>query len=187
MPDWLTLPNLLTVARIAITPWIGVMIARGEYARAFPWYFLASMSDTVDGYLARRFRWTSAAGAYLDPIADKLMIVTLYLALAWAEAIPKWVAGVVLGRDLLILLMALMALAFTTVRKFPPSVWGKWSTFCQLSYGGFTFMYRAWPQLPLGLVIEVAKWAAVAATIWSGIHYAYRAYRTSTLSRDSAH
>jgi cardiolipin synthase len=186
MASWLTLPNLLTVARIAITPWIGFMIAGGEYARAFPWYFLASMSDAADGYLARRFKWTSPAGAYLDPIADKLMIVTLYLALAWAGAIPTWVAGVVLGRDVLILVMAAAALALTKVRKFPPSVWGKLSTFCQLSYGGFTFMYRAWPQLPLEMVIEGAKWAAVTATVWSGVHYAYRAV-AGTLSRGSAH
>src|SRR5579883_2909018 len=100
--------------------------------RALALFAAAAVTDALDGALARRFGWTSTAGAYLDPIADKALLSGLYLTLAVTGDIPWWLVGLIFGRDLLILAAAGLALLFTRLRAFPPSLWGKVSTIFQV-------------------------------------------------------
>ena len=164
------LPNLLTIARIILTPWIGWYLYKNDPRGAFPILFFAGFSDGVDGYLARRFGWASKAGAYLDPIADKLLLVTLWVGLGLAHRAPWWMVGLALGRDALILAFTGGTLLLRGIRDFPPSIWGKRSTFFQLSYCGWQVMDMAWNFLP-GWWLEA--WLALAAltTFWSGVDY----------------
>ena len=93
---------------------------------------VAGFTDLFDGYLARRFGWESALGAYLDPIADKLLLSSLFLALAYKNIFPWWLVRTVLGRDVAILIGGLILMRFTKLRQFPPTQVGKLSTFVQI-------------------------------------------------------
>lgn len=166
----LTLPNLVTLLRLILAPFVAADILNGNFRRAIALCFFAGLTDVIDGLLARKMGETSRSGAYLDPIADKILLSVVYVALGLSKAIPWWMVAVVFGRDVLILAMAGYGLLFTKIRKFPPSVWGKLSTFFQISAALMILCARAGFPAPDRLAI----WLMVAATIWSGIHYAWR-------------
>jgi cardiolipin synthase len=177
MPAWLTPPNLLSGIRIAVAPWLGYQLARGNFRIALPVLFLAGISDGLDGYLARRYNWRSPLGEKLDPVADKVLAATLYLCFAWQGLLPWGVSALVLGRDALILGFAAVALGIGRVRDFPPSIWGKLSTACQLLLAGACVLRAGWSNLPPQTVFIVLMWATVAATAWSGLDYLRTAAR----------
>ncbi len=143
---------------------------------ALVWFAAAACTDGLDGCLARRFGWQTAAGAYLDPFADKILLSGVFIGLAMIGETPLWFVGLVFGRDLLILLFVAFALAFTSVRKFPPSFWGKLSTLLQASAGTVMLARAALPSPPLEWAAAPLLWAAAAGTVWSGVHYGWRGY-----------
>jgi cardiolipin synthase len=163
-------PNLFTLARLVLAPVVANGILNHRYGRALILFFVAGLTDVIDGYLARRMGDSTPVGAYFDPIADKLLLSVVYLALGWAHAIPWWIVWLVFGRDFLILGMAAYGLLFTSIRKFPPSVWGKISTFFQISAA----MVVMGDQAGISTPVTLAIWLMVAATLWSGVHYAWR-------------
>jgi cardiolipin synthase len=165
-----TLPNLFTLARLLLTPFVVLAILNASYGRGLVLFFLAGISDVVDGFLARRLGESTPAGAYFDPVADKILLSAIYIALGIVHAIPWWMVGLVFGRDILILAMAAYGLLFTSVRKFPPSVWGKISTFLQIAAALVVMGARDGIPAPVGL----ALWLMVAGTIWSGVHYLWQ-------------
>jgi cardiolipin synthase len=171
------LPNGLTLLRIALTPAVGYFLFRNDARAALPLLAAAALTDAADGWLARRLGATSPSGAYLDPLADKLLAATVFLALAAAGRLPWWLAALVLGRDLLILAFVAWALRFTRLRKFPPSVWGKASTVAQFSLGVACVLEMAAPAAWLTGAVRLLVWAAAAATAWSGLHYGWTAAR----------
>ena len=166
--------NLATLARIALSPAIALAMYRGASLRALILFTIAGFTDVLDGELARRFHWDSRAGAYLDPIADKVLMSTVFICLAVWNALPWWFVAIVFGRDLLILGGSAVALAFTTLRKFPPTVWGKLSTFLQILTATCWMSAAAFPSLTLDSAARIATWLATTATVWSGIHYGWR-------------
>ena len=176
----LNLPNLFTLARLVLAPFIAADIVGGRYARALILLFAAGVTDVIDGYLARRLQSATPAGAYFDPVADKILLSAVYIALGVAGAMPWWMVGVVFGRDVLILAMAAYGLLFTTHRKFPPSVWGKISTFCQIGAALVVMGARAGIAVPDAW----ALYLMVLATLWSGTHYVWRAV---VMIRQTAH
>ena len=171
MPVWLTPPNILSGLRILISPWLGYQLAHGNFRIALPVLFLTGISDGLDGYLARRYGWQSPLGEKLDPIADKVLVATLYLCFAWQGLLPWGVSALVLGRDALILCFAAVALGLDRVRRFPPSIWGKLSTALQLLLAGACVWRAGWPGQPPEPVFLSVLWLAVAATVWSGATY----------------
>src|SRR5258706_3271907 len=118
--------------RIVLVPVVWYCIWQREYEKAILYGFFASVSDVLDGFLAVRGTVTSRFGALADPIADKLLLSGSYLTFWLAREIEPWIAGIVIGRDLLILGVALIAWRFAQLRDFPPSVWGKASTLIQI-------------------------------------------------------
>jgi len=166
----LTLPNLLTILRLALTPFIAVAILGGAYSRAIVLCFLAGLSDGIDGLLARKLGQSSQFGAYFDPIADKILLSAVYISLGIAHDIEWWMVALVFGRDIFILAMAAYGFLFTTIRKFPPSIWGKISTFFQILAALAVLSYRAGLAIPTGPFL----WCMAAVTAWSGLHYAWR-------------
>src|SRR5437899_2382940 len=133
MPRLSDAPNLLTVARLLLAPFILWTIASGRHRVALALFVVAALTDGLDGLLARRFRQITAIGAYLDPIADKVLLSGAYLSLAAAGSVPWWLVAVIFGRDVLLLISSGVALVFTKFRQFEPSVWGKASTFVQIA------------------------------------------------------
>lgn len=98
----LSLPNLITIFRIFMVPLIVWLIITGEFLVAFAVFMLAGMSDGVDGFIAKRFNQTTELGAYLDPIADKLLLVSIYVSLGFRDILPPWLVILVVSRDILI-------------------------------------------------------------------------------------
>lgn len=183
MQRWLSPPNLVTLLRLALVPLILRAIVNGQHAWALGIFALAAFTDLLDGGLARQFQWSTSLGAYLDPIADKTLLSGLYLTLAFTGDIPWWFVGVIFGRDLLILAAVGLALLLTRLRGFPPSVWGKASTFFQIATA-VAWMTRNATQSPLAERVALALiWPTAAMTIWSGIHYAWRGFRMVRMVR----
>ena len=166
------LPNLLSLARLAMAPYLFLLLWRREYAAALGLCFLAGLTDGLDGLLARRFGAASRLGAYLDPAADKVLLSGAFVTLALDGAIDRWLAVLVIGRDLLIVLLAAGAFLLMSLRSFPPSIWGKASTAAQIAFILAVLAHLCgWVGAQPVMALE---WLTVALTSWSGIHYAWR-------------
>lgn len=171
------LPNLLTLSRLLITPLVALSILGGAYGQALGWLIAAGITDGLDGWLARRFGWSTRVGALLDPVTDKLLLVTVYVAMGIAGIVPKWLVALVLGRDVLILAFAGVALLLTTQRSFSPSRWGKLSTLIQILTGLLAIGSRAFGSAVLETSAHGMVFVTAAVTLWSGIDYGLRAAR----------
>lgn len=179
MPRWLNLANLFTLSRLVLTPFIVRDILEGRHTRALLLFFIAAWTDAVDGWLARVSRSATSTGAYLDPIADKCLLSGIFLALGAASIVPWWFVVVVFGRDLYLLLAVAAMLALTKIRKFPPSRWGKLSTFVQIACA-LTWMTRNISPGPVLDPLAFAMlWVSTVFTVWSGVHYTVTSVRTS--------
>jgi cardiolipin synthase len=177
MPPWINLPNLFTLLRLALVPAIIRAILDGRHWLALALFAVAAATDVLDGAVARRFGGATQAGAYLDPIADKCLLSGVFLALAAAGAVPWWFVAVVFGRDLYILLGVAAFLLFTPVRKFPPSRWGKLSTFVQILTATVWMARDALAIRVLDSLSLAILWLCVVSTIWSGLHYTWLGLR----------
>jgi len=174
MPRWVNLANLFTLLRLVLVPFIIVAIIQGNHIWALVLFACAAITDIMDGATARHFGLTTQAGAYLDPIADKCLLSGVFLALGLAELVPHWFVAVIFGRDLYILCAVGFLLWLSPLRRFPPSVWGKASTFVQIVTAS-VWMGRNVLQFPLlDAVSTTILWPCAAFTLWSGIHYTWR-------------
>jgi len=148
-----TLPNFITLVRLAALPFFLLSISDGRFGIALGLFVAAGISDGVDGYLARRFDMKSALGAYLDPIADKLLLMFSYLFLSIpsypaAVKVPVWLTVMVLGRDLLLLLVALLMILASGKKRFPPSWAGKVTTVTQILTILIVLLLGLWAIFP---------------------------------------
>ena len=166
------LPNLLTAARLALAPYLFLLMFRHRYSTIIPLFILIGITDVVDGFLARRYGASSRLGAYLDPVADKVLLSGTFLMLALTGAIEWWLAAVVLGRDLIILAATGVLYIATARRNFPPSPWGKISTFVQIVFLCFQIGYLA--GIAVAPAVTALKWLTVALAVASLTDYARR-------------
>lgn len=169
------LPNLITGVRLALTPVIVWQLTTGHFLRGLVLFAVAGFTDTLDGWVARAFRWSSQAGAYLDPIADKLLLASVYIVLGIRSAVPWWLVVAVFARDLAILVGAMLLMVITERRGFPPSVWGKLSTLLQILTAVAAMAHRIRPQVVVSTVLETLIWLTFVATVWSGLAYLWQA------------
>jgi cardiolipin synthase (CMP-forming) len=184
-----TLPNFITLLRLATLPFFLLCIADGRFGIALALFVGAGISDGVDGYLARRFQMNSALGAYLDPIADKLLLMSSYLFLAIPSypaivKVPVWLATLVISRDVLLLLVALLLILSSTRRRFPPTWLGKVATVTQIVTVLLVLCANVW-SWPRPIVL-VAFGAAAACTVLSGFDYVVRVVRAPELAAEAA-
>ncbi len=126
-------PNLLTLMRLFIIPFLVIAILDGRFLLAFGLFILAGLSDGLDGLLARWLEQRTTLGLYLDPIADKLLLSTLFIVLTHVGLMPRYVTVLVFSRDLGILLIATLLFATGTLRNFRPSRFGKLYTLLQIA------------------------------------------------------
>jgi cardiolipin synthase len=174
MPVWVTIPNVLTLLRLALVPFVIAAVLAGRHTRALELFLLAGFTDLIDGAVARHFRSSTQAGAYLDPIADKCLLSGTFFALAAARIVPWWFVLLVFGRDLYILAGVAILMLKTRNRNFPPSRWGKFSTFFQIAAAVAWMVRNAVPGPLLDAAATTLLWASAAFTLASGIHYTWR-------------
>jgi cardiolipin synthase len=171
------LPNLFTLSRLPLAPWVAYCILHQDYRLALGLLVAAGITDGLDGYLARRLQAGSRFGALADPIADKILLVTVFISLGLAGLVPRWLLVIVVGRDALILLLAGAALAAATRPDLTPSVWGKLSTLVQIVTGAVVIGVKAF-ELRGGMAwVDTLVVITAITTAWSGLHYAWRGIR----------
>lgn len=167
----LTAPNQLTLLRMVFVPFIIIHVVAGHYAWALGLFVLAGFSDGFDGLLARKLKQQTLLGQYLDPIADKLLLSTMFLVLSIVRKIPWKFTVLVFSRDIGIL--AVSALLFTIVglRDFRPSIFGKANTFAQVAAVFFVLWLQIDPVRWIWIARTTLLRAVFAFTILSGVHY----------------
>jgi len=172
--NWL--PNLLTLLRVILAPFIIADVLDGQCHVALPLSMIAAFTDAADGYLARRLGVESRLGAWADPLADKALHIGLFISFGYGGLIPVWLVWLVVGRDVLILAMVAFAMATTSIRDFPPTMWGKLSTVIQLAAAVVLLGSCSGYELAALMVPAVVP-AVSLITAWSGIHYVWVAVR----------
>jgi cardiolipin synthase len=175
----LTLPNFITLTRMAIVPFFVIAVSEGDFGLALGVLVIAGLTDALDGWMARRFEMESVVGAYLDPIADKLLLVTAYVTLTipmgQVVVIPLWLAILALFRDFFIMVVVLVLYLVEDIRSFPPSVLGKATTFMHIVTIGVVLLANL-TTLP-SWAPETCFYLSLALVILSGINYIYRSSR----------
>jgi cardiolipin synthase (CMP-forming) len=164
------LPNLICLIRVGLVWPIAAALQARNIPVALALFMLAGFSDGLDGYLAKRFGWTSELGKVLDPLADKLLLITVFVELAWLEMIPWWLAAAVVARDLLIALGALVYRLWFGPLRGRPTILSKINTALQLLYV-LLVMLSATVGLPPREVLDAVAALTLASTVLSGLHY----------------
>jgi len=167
----LTVPNQLTFLRLGFLPFFIVLIIYGRYPWALLILVLAALTDGMDGLLARSLDQKSSLGAYLDPIADKLMLSSSFVVLALEGRIPRWLTILVLSRDVLILTTATVILLASGYRHFPPSVYGKITTVAQILLVFVVLAAEGFQLSNLAMLRQVLVYVVAGFTVYSGFHY----------------
>lgn len=166
-------PNLLTVSRICLAPFLVSAILDNRFEMAFGLFLVAGVTDALDGLLARLLKQRTTLGLYLDPVADKLLLSTLFLVLMYKGLIPMHVTVLVLGRDVGILLVSAILFAAAGRREFHPSVFGKANTLAQIIAVAVVLLHQFDHAQWVVLLRAFALYATIALTIASGLHYAW--------------
>ena len=168
----MTIPNILTFFRILLTPVFLLFLFNHHIAWALFVFFLAGLTDGLDGFIARTFRQKSLLGAFLDPIADKILLVSAFVALAWIGMMPYWLTGIVIARDIAIILGASLLVLADVPFEVRPSIAGKITTLLQLItvLATLSSPHIKLPQHSLGCLFI----ASALATLTSGFQYAHR-------------
>ena len=171
----LNLPNFLTLIRILTIPFFLVYLSYHRYLEALIIFVLGRVTDFLDGLTARWMNQQTALGAYLDPIADKLMVITSFIMLGLMDGIPQWLAVVVVSRDLLILIGYAMIYVLVEERlQVKPSFIGKCSTMLQLLTLGVALALLHDPTFVDRRLWYLLVGCTAAATVVSGLQYLYR-------------
>jgi cardiolipin synthase len=165
----ISIPNILTVIRIIMTPLFVILLMKNRFGFALALFTLAAVSDGLDGFIARYFNQRTVIGAYLDPIADKFLLSAAFISLAILTIIPSWLTVIVISRDILILAgIAIFAINDIKV-KIKPSIVSKCTTAAQLAT---VFIVLLGIHLPAVRIAEkAALWITAGLTILSGFHY----------------
>ncbi|HEX6904455.1 MAG TPA: CDP-alcohol phosphatidyltransferase family protein [Thermoanaerobaculia bacterium] len=178
-----TIPNLLTLVRMGMVPWFIISLVNGRPGQALLVFSVAGITDALDGFIARFWKQQSALGAYLDPVADKLLLTSAYVALSipalnQGTQIPLWVTILVIARDVLLVIMALVLYLAVGIRKFPPTILSKINTLFQVAAVLLVMLSGTFRDLRLlDLAAVTALYIVAGLTLASGLDYVYRMSR----------
>jgi len=170
-------PNLLTLMRICLAPFLVATILDAHYALSFGLFVTAGLTDALDGTLARMLKQRTRLGEYLDPVADKLLLSTLFLVLMHKGLIPVTVTVLVFGRDVGILVVAAILYAAAGRREFIPSIFGKGNTLAQVCAVAAVLLNQLTQANWVADFRILALDATMLLTVVSGLHYAWTASR----------
>jgi cardiolipin synthase (CMP-forming) len=161
------LPNFITLARMLMTPLAVMMIISQRFLPAFLIFILAGVSDGVDGFIAKRFDLRTELGAYLDPLADKALLISIYVSLAIYAGLPAWIAITVVSRDVMIVVAVLVSWLLDKPVEIRPVLVSKLNTVAQITLAGFALGVRAY-GLEAPLLQTALEWTVAATTLASG-------------------
>lgn len=181
----ISIPNIITIIRILLTPLFVILLLRDLYTMALIVFALAGISDGLDGFIARYFNQRTPLGAWLDPMADKLLLVSAFVALAILSVIPPWVAVVVIARDVIISLGIAVLTLTEKEYEVRPSIVSKCTTTAQIITVMLSLFDPARTTLP-GLHLPIL-WMTAILTILSGLHYIFIGMRILQEPNDSHH
>jgi cardiolipin synthase len=166
-----TVPNQITLLRLGFLPIFLILISYEHYRWALAVLVVAGLSDGIDGLLARKLNQRSSLGAYLDPIADKLLLSSSFVILAFKKEIAWWLTIIVLSRDVLILVVAVVIILIWGYRPFPPSLLGKMTTFFQIVLVFTVVLGAAYPNALLESIKQILIYLVAALATVSAFHY----------------
>lgn len=178
----LTLANQLTICRLATIPLLITLILSNRHGWAFVVFVLAGITDALDGIIARRYRQSSRLGAFLDPMADKLLMTACFIVLSLPDHpksapdfvitnhLPLYLTIVTISRDVFIVLIALLAHLTSGLTRFEPTILGKITTSVQLVTIG-TVLLLNWMGAEMTILVAGLVYVTLAVTLSSGIHY----------------
>ena len=179
----MNIPNSLTILRILLIPvFIGFMTYR-QYGYALAALLCAGVTDALDGLVARMTNQQTRLGEILDPLADKLLLTSAFLTLAALHLVPSWVVILVVSRDVILMLGTVVAHVTNVSIDIRPTVLGKGTTLCQLTYV-LLVVTMIWRGVKIGALFPLLV-VMVAFTLASGFHYLYRGYRLTHANSSS--
>ena len=164
------LPNIICLVRLALIWPVAMALSGGRYGFALALFVLAAISDGLDGYLAKRFNWISDLGRFLDPAADKLLLVTVFVESTWLGLVPWWLTAAAVARDVIIALGALVYRAWFGPLRGRPTIISKINTAAQLLYL-MAVMLGAAAAFPPPYVLRALALTVLITTVLSGLNY----------------
>jgi cardiolipin synthase len=165
-----SIPNLITLGRVILVPIVFWLLVSGQLQAAFLVFVVAGVSDAVDGFLAKRFKWETELGAYLDPIADKLLIVCIFIALGVTGRLPSWLVIIVVSRDVLIVIAIVLSWLLDHPTPMKPLTVSKLNTVSQIVLAAVVLADEAF-ELRLKGPVLVLIWATAGLTLASLFAY----------------
>lgn len=171
MKEFWTAPNQLTMLRLVFIPFIIINVLDGDFHWALGLFVAAGLSDALDGLLARLLHQKTTIGQYLDPIADKLLLSSLFLVLSFRQVIPWKFTVLVFSRDLCILAVAMLLYAITPLRDFRPSIFGKLNTVAQVAALFLVLLNEVTMHSWVDVATTWTLWTVFGLTLLSGLHY----------------
>lgn len=166
----MTLPNLITIARLVMVPLVVVTIGQGLWTLAFVLFVVAGISDAADGIIARRYHLRSELGAYLDPLADKALLVSIYVTLSVIGTLPGWLAVVVVSRDAMIVSAILISRLMDNPVAIKPLFVSKANTAAQIAFAALVLGAMAAGLAP-GWWLTAGMFTVTALTVLSAAAY----------------
>lgn len=163
-------PNIITIARLVMVPLIIVLLKEQDYQAALILFVVAGLSDGLDGFIARRFHLESHLGGTLDPLADKMLMLSMYVSLTWLGHLPPWLMLVVISRDLLIIGGYLIVTSYKGAVKMSASYFSKFNTVAQIALVVAVLAEQA-GVFTVPLLVEFLTYTVLVTTVVSGTHY----------------
>jgi cardiolipin synthase len=164
------IPNIITIFRLLLIPPVVYLMVKDDFVAAFTLFFVAGVSDGIDGYLARHYGWRSRLGSILDPLADKLLIVSIFVTLGWLGLVPVWLVAAILARDVIIISGATAYHFLIGQTPMSPSLVSKLNTLVQIALAVFILLAQT-PFAVAPALIEALIYIVLGTTILSGIDY----------------
>jgi cardiolipin synthase len=179
------IPNIITLLRFLLVPPLVLLLLNHQYGAALVVFAVAGFSDALDGYLAHHYSWSSRLGAIMDPLADKLLLVSSFVTLGWLGLIPFWLVALVIFRDLVIVIGAMSYhWCVEYLDTAYPTLVSKMNTFAQIMLV-LAVMFSESVQPVPAMWIEILLYSVLVTTIWSGLDYVWIWGRRAWSRRDS--
>ncbi len=171
----LNLPNSLTIARIVIIPLFTIAVIYKRYDYALYMFLVAALTDTLDGFIARLTNQKTALGTFLDPLADKFLLITSFIIFSMNGWLPKWLTITVISRDVIVITGWVLVYLITHTSNVKPTVTGKAAIAMQLMLLCYVLL-----NINIGFLPDIKNmliWLTAVLTIISGLHYIYRGFK----------
>ncbi len=173
------IPNILTLTRIILLPFFAATLMYGEYQYALLIYIVASITDLLDGFIARITQQITYFGSILDPVADKFFLITSFVMMSTYNLLPKWLTIIVISKDLIVVTGAIILYFVTSSLKVEPSLLGKTASACQFILSGLVLLAL---NIKNGFSVPFPVFVLVAGiTALAGIQYVYKGLKTANL------